>query len=309
MQAQKPFWKTTPGILAGCFALIIVLILLACACFAVLYAMGTFGELGDLTSPTPIVKLPTLPAPPPPTVPTLQEIVTNVVMARGVQANTFEPVDITNAFPADQAVFHAVVTIVDAPANTTFKVIWLTGTNTKMGEFELPAQGSRNLNFTFRPDGGKLPQGNYKVEIYVNNRLDRTLNFAVTGQAAPPPATKPQVKPSGFVASITMAEDTQGANKDPVNLTEVFKPTSTFHAVVRTQNAPANTKFSAAWYAVDVGTAAPPNTLIDQTDVTTDGSRNIDFTLRPTTAWPLGTYRVEVSVNGVLDSVKNFSVK
>jgi len=105
-----------------------------------------------------------------------------------------------------------------------------------------------------------------------------------------------------------MAEGTQGANKDPQNPTTVFKPTATFHAVVRTNNAPANTTYTVEWYAVNVGNAAPPNTLIDSTDINTSGTRNIDFTLEPNDKWPVGTYRVEVSVNYILDTIKTFSV-
>ncbi len=106
-----------------------------------------------------------------------------------------------------------------------------------------------------------------------------------------------------------MAKDTQGDNKDPVNPTTVFAPSAIFHAVVEIDKAPANTKFTAAWYVVDVGSAAAPNSAIDSTDLTTDGTRNIDFTLKPASTWPVGTYRVEISVNDVLDTVTTFSVK
>jgi hypothetical protein len=106
-----------------------------------------------------------------------------------------------------------------------------------------------------------------------------------------------------------MAEDSKGDTKDPVNPTVVFKTTAVFHAIAALQNAPANTKFTAAWYVVDVGSAAPPNSKIDSTDLTTDGTRNVDFTLKPASTWPVGSYRVEISVNGVLDTVKTFGVK
>ncbi len=116
-------------------------------------------------------------------------------------------------------------------------------------------------------------------------------------------------KPSGFIAKVTMAEDAGKELAEPVNPTTVFKPTSIFHAITTLNNAPAKTKFKAVWYAVDVGNVVPPNTVIDQSDLETEGSRNLDFFLKPETKWPVGTYRVEIFVNGVLDQVANFSVK
>lgn len=290
--------------------------------------LSTFTSLvakAPTATPVPtITPAPTLtPAPTP--APVVANIVTNAVTAKQVSGDNFDPSGITDAFPANQNIFHAVVTISGAPTNTRVKAVWFDGKSSSMGEYEIKTEGSRNLDFTFTPDSGRLPAGDYAVEIYVNNKLDRTLKFSVqtgavssSSSAASSIAPKPTTaassssavpKPSGYVNSVTMAEGVQGDTRDPVNPTVVFKPSATFHAVVRTQNAPANTKFKAAWYVVDVGNAASPNSLIDETNLTTDGSRNIDFSLAPQATWPVGTYRVEISVNGVLDTVKTFNVK
>lgn len=288
--------------------------------------LSSFVSLAASPTATPIPTLTPVPTLVPPTgAPVVANIVTNAVTAKQVKGDTFDPTGITDSFPGDQSIFHAVVTISNAPANTRVKAVWFTAKNSPMGEYEITTEGSRNLDFTFKPDGGRLPGGDYAVEIYVNGKLDRTLKFSVqagasvsSSSAAPTAAPKPTTaassssavpKPSGYVNNVTMAEGTQGDAKDPVNPTVVFKPSATFHAVVRTQNAPANTRFKAVWYVVDVGSAAAPNTLIDDTTLATEGSRNIDFTLAPNTTWPVGTYRVEISVNGVLDTVKTFSVK
>ncbi|MBI5304606.1 MAG: hypothetical protein HY868_20900 [Chloroflexi bacterium] len=264
--------------------------------------------------------------------------ITNGVMAREVKGDNVDPVGITDAFPPDQAVFHAVISIKDAPKDTSVKVVWTAidignagAPNSKIGEFELKADGTRNLDFTFKPDAGRLPPGSYKVDVQLNGKTERTLQFSVTAPTptpVPPTATPrpptttpvpatatpravtatPAAKPSTLVRSVTLATDAKADTKDPINPTTEFQPSATFHAIVATQNAPANTRFKTVWYATDVGTAAPPNTVIDQTDVTADGTRNIDFTLKPTTVWPIGKYRVEVFVNGALDRVVNFTV-
>lgn len=114
---------------------------------------------------------------------------------------------------------------------------------------------------------------------------------------------------SGLISKVTMAKDTQGDQRDPVGPTKVFTPNAIIHAVTAIQDAPADTKFTAVWYAVNVGSAADCNTKIDTNDLTTDGSRNIDFSLSPTKSWPSGTYRVEIFVNDQLDQFVAFSVK
>lgn len=274
--------------------------------------------------------------------------ITNAVTSKDVKGDKFDPVSITDTYPADQGKFHAVVTVSDAPSDTVIKAVWTAvdvgsaaAPNTKIDETEVRVQGSRNVDFTLTPTAGQWPPGLYKVDIYLNGKLDRTLKFSVEGSTAKPttapptptkvptattapkPTTVPTsptskggcpplppavVKSSGIVSNVTMALGTKGDTKDPVNPTLVFQPSSAFHAVVAIQNAPKNTKFKAAWFATDVGSAADCNTAIDDTEFSADGTRNIDFTLTPSTTWPAGTYRVEIYVNGNLDRVVNFSV-
>jgi hypothetical protein len=118
-----------------------------------------------------------------------------------------------------------------------------------------------------------------------------------------------QPNPSGIITQVVMAKNTTGDAKDPVDPTTVFGTNATIHAVVKIKDAPANTAFKAAWYVTDVGGAAKADTLIDSTDLTSDGTRNLDFTLAPTSTWPAGKYRVEISVNGKLDQVVAYTVQ
>jgi hypothetical protein len=106
-----------------------------------------------------------------------------------------------------------------------------------------------------------------------------------------------------------MATSTQGDNFDPVGITTIFPPQATFHAVVTITDAPDNSKIKAMWYAVDVGSAAAPNSLIDQYELSANGSRNIDFTLQPKAGWPQGTYRIDIDGNGTLAKSVTFQVQ
>jgi len=116
--------------------------------------------------------------------------ITDAVIAEDVQGDNFEPVGITDTYAADQTTFHAVVTVANAPSDTMVKVVWfavdvgdVAPPNTEIDQTEIPVDGSRNVDFTLAPDSGGWPPGTYKVDIYLNDELDRTLNFSVA--AAP----------------------------------------------------------------------------------------------------------------------------
>jgi hypothetical protein len=238
--------------------------------------------------------------------------ITDVVTAQDVQGDNFDPVGVTSSFPADQAVYHAVVTIVDAPDGTVYKGNWKVvdigsagNPGESMGDYTIPAGGSRNLDFTFKPEN-QLPPGKYQVEIYVNGALTRTLDFEVQASAVQP-TSPPQG--SGYILDVTLAKDAQGTNLDPVGATTVFSPADTIHAVVAIADAPKGTEFKANWYVEDIGDASQANKLIISSQLSADGTRNLDFKLTPTTNWPTGTYRVEILVNGQVESSATYTVQ
>jgi hypothetical protein len=113
------------------------------------------------------------------------------------------------------------------------------------------------------------------------------------------------------ISNAVLAEDIAGDNYDPVDPTTTF-PTdqALIHLVVTLKNAPSDTTVGVVWTAVDVGDAAPANTLIDQTEITVDGSGNLDFTLsQPDSGvWPVGTYKADIYLNGKLDRTLDYMV-
>lgn len=119
-----------------------------------------------------------------------------------------------------------------------------------------------------------------------------------------PSVTTPVLKPSGRVKSAALGT----MNNSVLTPTTSFQTTSKIHVVVTVQNAPANTRVKAGWYANDVGKAAACNTFIDSAELTSlEGSFTVDFSLDPTN--PVGTYRVEILLNGNLDQVLAFNIK
>jgi hypothetical protein len=296
------------------------LLVLVMVAFPVLACSFSFDLAGDATptaAPQPTLLPSTLaPQPSPQSKPTssvkASGIIKTVTMALDVKGDNKEPINPTILFSSN-SVFHAVVTIENAPANTQLKATWYAtdvgsaaDPNTLIDSFELSSDGSRNLDFTLAPKAA-WPVGTYRVEIAVNGNVERVVDFSVGAAPSTPTAVPP--KPSGYISSVTMAQGTKGDNKDPVNPGTVFQNKSVFHAVVAIKNAPKNSKVTATWYAVDIGSGGEPNTVIDSADLTTDGTRNIDFTLNPSNTWPVGTYRVDVLFNGVLDQSATFTVK
>jgi hypothetical protein len=113
------------------------------------------------------------------------------------------------------------------------------------------------------------------------------------------------------ITNAVMARDVRGDNFEPVGVTETYAVDQpVIHAVVSVSNAPSDTKMKVVWVAVDVSAAATPNQTLDQTEVTVDGSRNVDFKLiRDSRGWPPGKYKVDIYLNDKLDRTLNFSVE
>ncbi|MBM3131205.1 MAG: hypothetical protein FJ009_21600 [Chloroflexi bacterium] len=249
--------------------------------------------------------------------------ITKAVTAQSAHGATFEPINVTDNFAPDQNEFHVIVTLTNAPKNSTVKVVWTAidvgsalSPNTKIDQTEVTTDGSRNLDFTLKRKSAQWAPGLYKAEIFWNDKLDRTLNFIVVGTPQKtntvvaskcPPATTQPHKPTGLLAQVIMAEGV-GANNEPVNRTGEFLPSEVIYASVSITNAPANTKFRAVFYAVDAGAGAQCNVKLGESEQIASGSKNLAFKLQQSKDWLLGTYRVDIYVNDVLDHTANFVV-
>jgi hypothetical protein len=107
------------------------------------------------------------------------------------------------------------------------------------------------------------------------------------------------------IASVVLSTDYQ--NGQPVGETTVFRPNSTFHAVVQVSGAESSTTVKAAWTAVDAG--GDQNRALDQKEITVPTDRAVDFTLSLPRPWPSGSYRVDIYLNGQLDHGVDFTVQ
>jgi hypothetical protein len=238
-------------------------------------------------------------------------LITKVTLALNTEGENFDPVDPSTEF-SPNATIHAVVAVKKAPTDTKFSAKWLT---TDVGDADVPdklidgtettAGGSGNLDFSLSPTTS-FPVGNYRLEIYINDKLDQLVEFSVVegGPEQAESSTDP-----GYIVSVTMAKGVKGVAKDPVNPTSVFKPTDTVHAVVKVKGAPDATSFKSVWLVTDIGDVATPDTVVDSLTLEMGGDGNIDFSLKPTKPFPVGSYRVEIQIDDATVWTEDFEVK
>ena len=86
----------------------------------------------------------------------------------------------TAVFKSDQA-FYDIVSIANAPDTTKVKAVWYkvddAGAATQIIEKEVVGSGSP-ITFS-ATNTNPWPAGKYKVELYLNDKLDRTQEFSV----------------------------------------------------------------------------------------------------------------------------------
>jgi hypothetical protein len=112
--------------------------------------------------------------------------ISSAVLAKDASAN-FDPIDPTSTFPSDQAVIHLVLTLKNVPSDTTVKAVWTAvdvgdaaPADTKIDELEKTMNDSGKVDFTLSiPSSGVWPVGTYKVDVYLDGKLNKTLEFSV----------------------------------------------------------------------------------------------------------------------------------
>jgi serine protease Do len=104
------------------------------------------------------------------------------------------------------------------------------------------------------------------------------------------------------ISDVILAKDEAGTQP-----ATTFEPEETFYLVVDLANAPDDTMVKTSWYAVDVGTVAPPNTLIDEVSLTS-GTGKLYFNLSPSGVWAPGTYKADVYLNDELNQTVDIQV-
>lgn len=104
------------------------------------------------------------------------------------------------------------------------------------------------------------------------------------------------------LADAWMSTDLEGNHR-----TTLFAQDAIFYAQADLQNAPDDTVTKAAWYAVNAE-GIDPNFLINETELTS-GSSILRFELSNDNLWPLGSYKVDLYLNGEYARTVTFEVR
>jgi hypothetical protein len=106
------------------------------------------------------------------------------------------------------------------------------------------------------------------------------------------------------VSNIYMAKDADGDVQ-----TSVFSPTDDFYVLFDVNAVDEGTYFEARWFALDIE-GEDPNTAFTTIDYNLEeGVGSVYFQLFNDTEWPVGTYRVDVYMEGTKVGEQQFSVQ
>lgn len=125
----------------------------------------------------------------------------------------------------------------------------------------------------------------------------------VVAPAPAPVAPPPPVAAPVAVASVDLGSAV-GADQKVTAPTTTFGAKDTIYAAVSTTGMAANAAISAKWTYQDGQTVNESSQTIAPT-----GPAVTSFHISKPDGWPLGNYKVEISLNGTSAATKDFSVK
>ena len=112
----------------------------------------------------------------------------------------------TTTFSPDQA-FYAIVELANAPSDTKLKAVWTAvevegeQPDLLIDQTEISAENENVFTFNLT-NNGLWPVGKYKVDIYLNNTLDQTLEFQVQSRGLVNPLCTIFPQQLGFWSSL-----------------------------------------------------------------------------------------------------------
>lgn len=137
----------------------------------------------------------------------------------------------TTTYAQDEP-FYCVGALASAPDDTKVKAIWTAvevdgvEPNLNLGEKELTTGGADTFNFSYINEEGKIwPTGKYKVDLYLNDKLDRTLEFQVEGSTIAQEPTPTPIPPTPEPEPTATPEPTDAPEPTPV-ATDEAEPTA-----------------------------------------------------------------------------------
>jgi len=120
------------------------------------------------------------------------------------------------------------------------------------------------------------------------------------------PAIAPTVAPTPAAVTVTAVNlgTAVGADQKVTSATTTFGTKDVIYAAVDTQNAAKDVALAAKWTFQDGQTVNEESTTISP-----EGNATTNFKLANDKGWPVGKYKVEISLNGTSAQSVDFEVK
>jgi hypothetical protein len=275
---------------------------------AALALLSAFLLLAGCGGETPTPVAPTIPAPTSTLAATplgaTTDYITDIVLAKTADAKTYAPLDSPEHYPSTGVTLYAVV-LVNAPPKGA--QVWAEWYLLKAQGFKsnslidktgtvVPDSNVKQLSFALAPKEKKWPPGDYRVDIYADNRLAVSKKFSIGDST--PVAAGPEV-----VKQIVLAQDVTPITFEPVNTTTEFsKSAPAIYVAVQIENSPPGTVYRVRWY--------PPGMEPLEKELQPGPSLWLESHLIPAdSGFPGGDYKVELYQNGQLVDTRTFTVK
>lgn len=229
-------------------------------------------------------------------------------MAKGFESGA--AVDPTSTFePTDT--FHAVVTVSNAPDGTKLRFVWFYG-DQRLDATDFTVEDGKNVVNATLTNDNEWPAGDYTVEIYLNDKLDRTLSFSVAGEPASgnsDGSSNDRGGGSGEVSLDDAALSLDFAEGQPVDITDTFATTTNpIHLSVLLNGETEGVEVAAVWVAVDAG-GEQDATIYEDAIVLSADEQVAHFTLEYNGEWPTGTYQAQVFINGEFATALDYTIE
>jgi hypothetical protein len=215
--------------------------------------------------------------------------------------------------------FYLLGDLTNAPSDTKLKAVW-TGVEVKdnppdtlIDEKEL-VTGDGTFTFSLINKNPLWPAGKYKVDLFLNDKLDQTVEFQVeqtqqveaqpTPQVQDTPQTQSSAQTNTAFENVFIARDQEG-----IDATTVFSPKDNFFLIAHLTGAPeGGAPIKVVWTAVKVDGSTTENQVIDTYEETLkDGGFWVSL-ISNTGEWPVGQYKAELFLDGTSIETLNFIV-
>jgi len=211
----------------------------------------------------------------------------------------------TTSYMPDE-VFYCLVTVANAPDDTITKAVWkavdVEDIEANFVILESEYKGGGEMTFQASNDN-PWPAGKYAVDLYIGDKLKETVEFTVAEGAAA--GSDNSGSASAGEIGVDSAYMARFVDDEPEKVTS-YADDEVFYCVVQLTGAESDTKVTAVWTAVDAE-GIEANTAIESVDMV--GEELMTFNLSNSSAWPKGSYMVEIYINDAYQGYLDFTVE